>query len=259
MNPISLIALNTFRELIRNKVLYAVFAFAFLLIAISALFGSVTIGNQVEVIKDFGLFALTISGAIVVSLSGVTLLERELKQKTIYNLLSKPVRRFEFVLGKFFGLALIGGVVISLMGLVFIAFTAMFEGRIDWLMFQAILFIFLELVILSSVALFFSSLVITTILAGLFTFGTFLAGHSYRALDYFLTPVSEADSAVLSGTVKTLKILLPDLSLFNIADRVTSGGSISLSYLATAILYSIIYSAALLILSILIFQRRDFE
>ncbi|MCC6953509.1 MAG: ABC transporter permease subunit, partial [Deltaproteobacteria bacterium] len=96
---ITAIALNTFREAIRNKVLYSGFLFVALLIAGSALFGSVSVGSQIKVIKDFGLFSLSIFGAIVAVAIGVNLLNKELKQKTIYNILSKPVERWQFIVG----------------------------------------------------------------------------------------------------------------------------------------------------------------
>lgn len=257
MNPIRVIAFNTFREIIRNEVLYAVFAFAFLLIGVSALFGSVTIGDRVAVIKDFGLFALTVANAIIVSLAGVTLLERELKRKTIYNLLSKPVRRYQFVLGKYFGLVLVGGVMLSLMSILFVGFTSLFEGRVDLLLFQGVFFIFLELLLLSATALFFSSLVVTTVLAGLFTFSTFLAGHSYAALDYFLR--DDAEASPLRKLIQALQIILPDLNLLNVANEVSRGVPIPLSYVVSTSLYAICFAAGLLTVATLIFQRRDFQ
>ena len=104
------IALNTFREAVRNKILYSVLAFAVLLVAISALFGSVTIGETQRVIKDFGLFALSFFGAISTIICGVSLLNKELKQKTIHNIISKPVARWEFIVGKYLGLSLTVGV-----------------------------------------------------------------------------------------------------------------------------------------------------
>jgi len=251
------IAFNTFREIVRNKVLYAVIAFAFLLVITSAVFGSVTIGDRVTVIKDFGLFAVTLSGAIVVSLAGVSLLERELKQKTIYNLLSKSLSRAEFVVGKFLGLALVSSVMSSLMSLIFICFTAFFESSFDPLLFDAAFLVVLEMVLLSAVAIFFSSLVVTTVLSGIFTFITFLVGHSYRVLDYFI--VAEDASPITQWLIKALKFVLPDLSVFNRADALVAGLQTPLDYMLSAILYCLLYSSALVSLSILAFQKRDFQ
>jgi ABC-type transport system involved in multi-copper enzyme maturation permease subunit len=258
-SPVLLIAFNTTREVIRNKALYAVVGFSTVIVMVAALFGSVTIGDQVTIIKDFSLLAITLGGAVIVSISGVTLLEKELKFKTIYNVLSKPVHRAEFIVGKFIGLALVSGILVSLMGIVCVFFTSLFEGRIDWLLFQAIYLVILELLLLSAVAIFFSTLVVTTLLAGLLTFGTFIAGHSHRALDYFLSSQTDQSADLSQILVKTVKFMLPDLSVFNRADQLVMGVAISPGYALSAMGYSLLFSSSLIILAALIFQRRDFR
>lgn len=259
MTPVLRIALNTFREVIRNKILYAVFAFAFLLLVVSALFGSVTLGDRIFVIKDFGLFALSFCGAIIVVLAGVSLLDRELKQKTIYNLLSKPVERSEFIVGKFLGLVFVSSVLTSLMGVLFILFTAAFEGRFDKLLFEGVFFVIWELVLLSAIAILFSSLVLTTSLAGLFTFGTYLAGHSHRALDYFMNTRADFSSPILRFIARILKSILPDLGAFNVTDTILYGSGVSLHYAFLSVIYSIGYAIVCLLIAISIFRLRNFE
>jgi ABC-type transport system involved in multi-copper enzyme maturation permease subunit len=110
------IAINTYREAIRNRILYAVVAFGMVLVALSAFFGAVSIGNQADVIKDFGLFSLSFCGAVLTILSGVNLLHNEMAHKTVYNILSKPVSRWQFILGKQLGLALMVSVMVAFMG-----------------------------------------------------------------------------------------------------------------------------------------------
>jgi ABC-type transport system involved in multi-copper enzyme maturation permease subunit len=132
---VSAICLNTFREALRNKILYSVLFFAVLLIGISAFFGAVSIGQQEQVIKNFGLFSLSFFGAIITILSGVSLLSKELKQKTVYNILSKPINRWEFILGKYLGLTFTVCLLVALMGIGLVIFVACFERRVDWLLF----------------------------------------------------------------------------------------------------------------------------
>ena len=252
---IAAIALNTFREAIRNKILYSVIFFGFILIGVSVFFGAVSIIDQVRVIKDFGLFALSVCGAVSAILAGVSLLNKELKQKTIYNILSKPVSRWEFVLGKYIGLSLSVGVLISFMGASLIAFVAVFEGRLDWLLFQSILFILLETSVVAAVTIFFSSLVVTTNLSGMFTLGTYLAGRSIEYLEFFNS--GNHGSKLLSGIIRALEWILPNLSLLNVHDSIVYGYAISFTYLAAAVLYSLAYSAAALILAIAIFNKRE--
>ena len=250
------IALNTFREAIRNRVLYSVLLFAVILVGISAFFGSVSIGSQVKVIKDFGLFSLSFFGAIISIISGVSLLNKELKQKTVYNILSKPVARWEFILGKYLGLTLTVSVLISLMGTALVLFVMLFEQRIDWQLFGGVAFVILEASLVCAVAMFFSSLVVTTTLTGIFTLATYIAGRSIHYLQFFLEG-REAYNRTLTGLVRICNWVLPDLSIFNLSDQIVYGDPVSFRYFITAIVYCVAYSAAALLFATLIFNRRE--
>jgi len=257
MNAIFTVSLATFRELIRNKILHSVFAFLALLLAVSALFGSVTIGDRIAVIKDFGLFALSLAGCAVVVISGVSLLDKELKQKTIYNVLSKPLSRGQFIAGKFLGLSLLVSVLVAIMGIGFIVFATLFEGTVDTRLFQGILLVIFEQIILAAVAIFFSSLVITTSLAGLFTFSVYLAGHSLAALKQF-----SSDSDPTSFKARLLAVtgyLLPDLSTFNQTSALLYQSGVTGEFLLWSCVYSASYAACCVILSAAIFRLRDFN
>ncbi len=253
---IFVIALNTFREAVRNKVLYSVVLFAILMVGVSAFFGSVSIGEQERVIKDFGLFSLSFFGAIITILIGVTLLNKELKQKTIYNILSKPVSRWQFIVGKHCGLTCTVSLLVFMMGVGLVGFTACFEGRIDWLLLQATVFILLEVSIIAAVAMFFSSLVVTTTLTGMFTLGTYIAGHSIAYFKYFLQN-PEVSNPALDRLVMVLDWIVPDLSLFNVADQIVYGKAAAPEQLAYAVIYAASYSLVALCLATLIFQRRE--
>lgn len=254
---VATIALNTFREAVRNKVLYSVLVFAMLIVGISALFGAVTMGSQIKVIKDFGLFSLSFGGAIITIISGVSLLNKELKQKTIYNILSKPVERWKFVVGKYLGLSLTVCVLVSIMGLGLVGFTTMMEGQVDWLLFQGILFALFEVCIVAAVAIFFSTIVITTTLTGLFTLGTFLAGRSISYLTYFMEEDRESFSPALASIIGILDWVLPDLSLLNMNNDLVYGQAVDPSHAIVAFIYSACYSGVCLILASLIFQKRE--
>ena len=253
---IAAIALNTFREAIRNKIVYSVVLFAVILVAVSALFGSVTIGDTVHVIKDFGLFSLSFFGAIITIIVGVSLLNKELKQKTVYNILSKPVARWQFVVGKHLGLSATIAFLISLMGCGLVVFVGFYEQSIDWRLFQGVFFTVLESVVIAAVAIFFSSLVVTTTLTGLFTLGTYLAGRSISYLQYFLEK-EENYNPGLAAVVRVLDKILPDLSLFNINDSLVYGHTVGIDHLLRATLYAGGYSAVALTLAAMIFARRE--
>jgi ABC-type transport system involved in multi-copper enzyme maturation permease subunit len=250
------IALNTFREAIRNKILYSILLFACVVVAISSLLGSVTIGGRINVVKDFGLFALSISGALITIISGVSLLNKELKQKTIYNILSKPVSRWQFVLGKQLGLTVTVCLMVAIMGAGLMAFVASIEGQIDWLLAEAIFFVMLEVVIISAITIFFSSVVITTTLSGLFTLAFYIAGRSIGYFNFFFSG-QEQYSAGVKNVIRVLDTILPDLSLFNVNDLIVYGQSIGIDQALRATAYSFSYSAILLILASFIFNKRE--
>ena len=132
MRQVAAIALNTAREAIRNRILYSILFFAMLMVGISAVFGAASIGDQVKYMKDFSLMSVSLFGVIIAVVLGVNLLHQELGKKTIVNILSKPVARWQFLVGKFLGLfATLTLVVGCMAGGVVLAF-AIFTGGVDW-------------------------------------------------------------------------------------------------------------------------------
>lgn len=250
------IGLNTFREALRNKILYSVVFFALLLIGVSAFFGAVSIGQQEQVIKDFGLFSLSFFGAIITILSGVSLLNKEIRQKTVYNILSKPIRRWEFILGKYFGLAFTVCVLVVLMGVGLVVFAACFERRVDWLLFQGIFFVCLEVMVMAAVTMFFSSIAVTITLTGVFTLGTYIAGRSIGYLVQFMHQ-GEGLSPVLVHIVNVFDWILPDLSVFNVADGIVYGVPVGGFHALYALVYCVSYSSVALVLAMIIFSQRE--
>jgi ABC-type transport system involved in multi-copper enzyme maturation permease subunit len=248
------VALNTCREAVRNKILYSVVFFAVILLGISAFFGSVTIGDRVKVIKDFGLFSLSFFGAIITILSGTTLLNKELKQKTVYNILSKPIERWQFIAGKFLGIWMTVSLLTLLMGLGLTGFCAAFEGRFDPLLLQGTAFCILELMIVAAVTIFFSSLVVTITLSGMFTLGAYIAGKSVEYLVYF---TRDGENRALVALVRAAELVLPDLSLFNLSNQLVYGVPATLAQFNYGAAYAAAYSVVMVGLASLIFDRRE--
>jgi ABC-type transport system involved in multi-copper enzyme maturation permease subunit len=249
------IAINTTREAIRNKVLYSNFLFACLVTAISAVFGSASIGDTIKFVKDFSLFSISLFGVVTTVVLGVNLLSNELGKRTIYNVLSKPVTRWQFLVGKFFGLWATLVIMLALMtGALFVLLYCV-EGRLDWELLPVIGTMMLEVSVVLAVAIFFSSIVVTPALAGLFTIATFIAGRSAPALAYFFGPEQPAG---LRYTMRGLYLMLPHLDRLWVADRVVSGVAVPAAYYAQVGVYATAYVALLLLLSIMLFQRREF-
>lgn len=249
------IALNTSREAIRNKVLYSILLFACLVTAISGAFGSASIGDTGKFVKDFSLFSISLFGVVATVMLGVNLLHKELGQRTIYNILSKPVARWQFLLGKFLGLLATLVIMMLLMTAALLLLLGLVDGRVDWELLPVIAMMTLELTVLLAAAMFFSSIVVTPALAGLFTAGTFIAGRSSGTLFYFFGPEQPAS---LRYTAKVLYLVLPHLDRFYVADRIVSGVFLPVSYYVYATLYALAYVALLLLLSMVIFNRREF-
>lgn len=250
------IALNTFREAIRNKVLYSVVLFAIIVVAVSAFFGMVTIGDQAKVIADFGFFALSFFGAIITIVSGISLLHKELKQKTVYNILSKPVSRWQFIVGKYLGLTLTVSLLISLMGIALIAFLSLFGTGISVALFQGVLFCIFEVFVVAAVTIFFSSMVVTITLPAILTLATYVTGRSISYLSFFLND-GDQDSSALKVIIAVLDNIIPDLSLFNVANQIVYNQPITAIYTLQAFAYAVCYSLVLLFFSVLIFARRE--
>lgn len=256
MSKILALALNTTREAIRNRVLYSILAFAVLMVAVSAVFGSASIGDQIRYMKDFSLMSISLFGVIIAVVLGVSLLHQELSKRTILNTLSKPVARWQFVVGKFVGLLFTLTVVTFGMTIGLGLFLALLEGRFDFSILVAAFASLLEIMVVIAFAMFFSSLVVTPTLAGMFTLGCFIAGRSTQYLDYFLT----GDTAPsLRALARALDAILPRLDHFLIADRLVYGETVAPGTILYLIGYACSYSGVLLLLAAGLFSRREFK
>jgi ABC-type transport system involved in multi-copper enzyme maturation permease subunit len=249
------IAMNTAREALRSKVLYSILAFAVLVVGVAALFGSVSIGDQVKFVKDFSLMSISVFGVVIAVALGVSMLDKELGKRTILNVLSKPVARWEFIVGKFAGLVATLGLLVGGMCLALVAFVGMWEGRLDAGLVQASATVLLELTIVVAAALLFSAVVVTPTLAGLFTLAAFVAGRSAGYLGFFGSPEYPAAVRVLS---RVLYWVLPHLHRLNIADRVVYGDVVPASYVLGSAAYAAGYTGVLLLATIALFSRREF-
>jgi Cu-processing system permease protein len=255
MRNVMAIAISTFRESVRNKIVYSVFFFLAILLGGSALFGSVTMGDEVVVIKDFGLFAMSFFTAIYAVIAGGTLLFRELTNRTVYNLLSKAVHRQEFLYGKFLGLFSTGLFLIFTMTPVFLAFVACFEKAIDWSLLLAIYTMVLQLMIVSAFAIFFSSIVVTPFLVGAFTFAMFFVSRSSGQI----LRLAESDTVPASTAylLKGMYYALPHLDSFDLIPQVLYKLPIASGFFAWSTTYTLAYSALLLSVATFLFKKRD--
>ncbi|MFB0517782.1 MAG: ABC transporter permease [Acidobacteriota bacterium] len=248
------IALNTFREAIRDRVLYLLLFFALLMIFTSRIASLLTVGEESKIIIDIGLSAISFFGVLMAVLIGITLVSREIEKKTIHNILSKPIRRYQFLLGKYGGLLLTILIMDFIMTLGLLLTLYVKSGRFEFSLLLAMSLFFCELLIITAFAIFFSTFT-TPILSSIFTLAVYIVGH----LSWNLLALKERITSFWGKALCTLLYyLLPNLENFNIKNEVVHQLSVGWKTVFLAIGYGISYSVVILLLATLIIQRKDF-
>ena len=268
MRATAAIAANVFRESIRDKVLYNLVAFAVLLIGASYLLGQLTAGQDVKIIKDLGLSATSIFGLFIAVFIGIGLVSKEVEKRSIYSLLSKPIARYQLVLGKYLGLVLTLAVNLAIMTAavyVVLAYMAWRSGpaaaqaweapAVDPALLKAFLLTFAELSIVTAIALLLSTFS-TPLLSAALTFGLFVVGRFSSDLRNFNSVVQSRATAWIT---ETLYWILPNLAPFDVRSQVVHAQPVPAGYIAITLAYAFLYVAALLVPAMLIFSRRDFK
>lgn len=253
MSELFAIALNTFRESIRDRIFYSLLAFAMLMLVFSLVLGYLTIGDEIKIIKDFGLGAISLFGVLIAIFVGISLVYKEMEKRTIYVILANPISRPQFVLGKYLGLSLtlLVEVVVMSIGLLALCYTE--QPKIAWDLLVAILAIWFELQLVLAIALLFSTFV-SPFLSGLLTLVVFVIGHLTQ--DFRLI-VAKVDNSFIEKIADVFYYAFPNLEALNYKTKVVHGLRITPAEYLLSIGYSTAYTLALLSLAVLIFQRRD--
>jgi ABC-type transport system involved in multi-copper enzyme maturation permease subunit len=262
------IAVNVFRESVRDKVLYNLVFFAILLIGASYLLGQLTAGQDVKIIKDLGLSATLLFGVFIAVFIGIGLVSKEVERRSIYSLMAKPIHRHQVVFGKYMGLTLTLAVNVAIMAAALYAVLAYMSWGVgadvqrawdapamDPAMLKAIALIFVELMLVTAIALFFSTFS-SPMLSAAFAFGFFIVGHFSTELRNFDQVV---DSAAAVAVARGLYWILPNLSAFDIKAQVVHAQPVPIGYMAFTIGYAMLYIGVVLIIATLVFSRRDFK
>lgn len=268
MRAIGCIAVSVFRESVRDRVPYNLVLFAVLLMAASFLLGQLTAGQDVKIIKDLGLAATAVFGLFIAIFIGIGLVSKEVERRSIYSLLSKPISRWQLVAGKYAGLVLTLAVNLAVMTLAlyavlaYLTWTSPPQFRAAWdapgldpALMKAIFLIFIELMLITALALFFSTFS-TPLLSASLTFGLYIVGHFNADLRNFEQVVNSRTAAWLA---RGLYHVLPDLSAFDVKTEVVHGLPVPPGYLAITTAYGVLYIAVLLLVATLVFSRRDFK
>jgi ABC-type transport system involved in multi-copper enzyme maturation permease subunit len=268
MKATAAIALNAFRESVRDKVLYNLVLFAILLIGASYLLGQLTAGQDVKIIKDLGLAATSAFGLFIAVFIGIGLVSKEVERRSIYSLLPKPIHRYQLVLGKYVGLSFTLAVNVAVMAVALYAILLYMSWGVpalvqsgwdapalDPALAKAIGLIFVELMLITAIALFFSTFS-TPILSAAFTFGLFVAGHFSADLRNFDQVV---DSPAAIRVARGLYWVLPNLAQFDVKAQVVHAQPVPFGYIAMACGYAALYVSMLLAVAMYVFSKRDFS
>jgi len=253
-----IVAINTFREAVRDRVLYNLVLFALMMIGAAILVGQISIGIDRLVIVNLGLSAISIFGLLMAVFIGVGLVYKEMEKRTLYSLLAKPIRRSEFLVGKYGGL-LLTLVVNTFFMTLGLAAALYYVGRPfvredAWIL-VAIYFILLELALVTALALFFSCFS-SPMLSTLFTLGIYVTG-------VFGTDIRDfgdyTKSPALKVATRVLYYLIPNFHNFNVIAAVAHGEAVPAALIWQNTLYAALYVALVLVAASAVFSRRNLK
>ena len=254
---ISHIARNTFREAVRDRVLYNLIAFAVLMSVAAILVGNISINIERLVVINLGLTAVSLFGIVISIFVGIGLVSKEIEKRTLYTVLSRPVRRWEFILGKFFGLA--GTLAVNTFFMAIGVFGALlyvsrhFERADAWLL-VALYFIVLQFIVITALALLFSSFS-SPLLSVVFAFSLFVIGRFDEDLRGF--------AAMTTGIARWLALgsayLVPNFSALNVIGSVAHAQPVSGQLVIYNTAYALIYATMVLSAAVVIFEHRNLK
>ncbi len=255
------VALNTFREAIRHRIIYGIVAVAIAFNLFAIVLGAMSLHQEARIARDVGLAGVSLFGSITAIVLGVSLLYGEVQRRTIYTIISKPLERHEFVLGKYLGMAC------TLLVLV-----AVFAGAMALLLFiqdvpfsaavtKAVALGAMEVLVVAAIAVFFSSFS-SPYLSGVFSFGLFFLG---RVTPEMRRITEQDDAGALGAVIDAALVAVPDLHIFAVSGHEVDGEHVSVhgefvgwDYVVTAGGYALLVIGVLLALACAIFSRRDF-
>ncbi|HWP92209.1 MAG TPA: ABC transporter permease [Thermodesulfobacteriota bacterium] len=267
MSRVWSVAHNTFIEAVRDRVLYSLILFAFLMILSSLILASISGEQYNKIVKDLGFTVISLIGVMISVFLGMGLVYKEIEKKTVYNIFSKPIHRYEFVFGKYLGLAftlLVNTAAMAVILFLLVLYTELRHG--DFIkfyyggpyyaeFFKAVYFIYLEFLIIIGVALVFSSFT-TPVMTVLFTFLVIAIGRFSSDVKLFAEQVK---NPVTGFFTEVIYRVMPNLEKFDVRREAVYGGNVSWELILNTTAYALLYTLALLLLSIIIFQKREFK
>jgi len=253
------IATNTFREAVRDRVLYNLVAFAILMAGAAILVGQISINMERLVVINLGLASVSLFGVVIAIFIGIGLVSKEIEKRTLYTVLSRPVRRWEFIVGKFLGLT--GTLVVNSVCMAAGVYAALIYVsdhhqllKPDAYVLVAVYFIVLQFVMVTSLALLFSSFS-SPLLSAVFAFALFLIGGFSEDLRGFAAMSRGLARWIVTGVA----YLIPNFSALNVISSVAHGDPIAGKLVLANTAYALFYAAMALCGAVIIFERRNLK
>jgi ABC-type transport system involved in multi-copper enzyme maturation permease subunit len=255
LTRIGTLATNTLREAIRNKVLYTLLFFAVLMIASGVLLATLSYVESARILQDVGMAAIRLFGVAIAIFVGVGLIHKEVERRTVYTILSKPLSRAEFLLGKYVGLVLTIWLQVAVMVAAFALVSLLTGAALNAGHAAAFLLTGVEMALIVAVATFFSAFT-TPLLSSFFTAGLWIVGHLTRELRDM---GASTDLEVLRRATAVLHRVLPDLESFNLTLQATHGLPVGAADVWLPTVYALGYVGIILLAAVTVFERRDFR
>lgn len=256
ISRISAIALNTFRENRRDRILYVLVFFAALMILAGVAVSELSPFEQPKILLDLGQASMFLVGSLIAILLGSGLVSREIERRTIYVIVSKPVSRGEFLVGKVIGLCITLTAATAVMSMTLFVVTWLYGQAPTFALAQSLILLWCQLTLLVCLSVAFASFVSSTTLAVMFSIACWILGQVAEDLDAVSRTI---ESEALGWILRTFYWLLPNLSILDAKARGTYGVAVPTGEFVTVIGYAVAYSIMLLAFAVLALSRRDFR
>ena len=254
MSIILTIAQGVYQRLMKSKILYVIVVFCLFAIAYSTLYSAVTAGEETKLMKDIGLAGIAVAAMLISIMVGSIAIPKEIESRTIQTLISKPVKKHEFILGQFLGSVYVSLLSIAIMSVGFIIILAIKTHALNLIMLKPLILICFEAIVLVAVSVLFSTFC-SSMVSSILAIVVYIAGHLSYQIPFL---VERAGNVVTKFIGLFLYYALPNLQYFNVKAPAAHGICIPWGLIFGVILYGVMYTAIMLLVSLVIFKNKDF-
>jgi len=255
MSRILQVAVATYRETVRRKIFIISIGFALLIFVAPLLAIPLASGQKETLVKDIGLSFMDLFSVFLAVLMATSLVHDEVERRTVYVVLARPIRRCDYIAGKYLGLLFMSAANLAIMGAAFFAILGVTLGRVEPGLLASVGLSFLQVAVVTAFALFFTT-VATPLLATIASLFVFVAGHLLSDIQLF---ASQFGGRLGGRFLEAFTYVLPNLRNFDAKGELVYGSGVSPTFFALALAYGACYSLLLVVLSALVFERREFK